>query len=74
MYRSPSQEPVDSTDYNTMYRSPSREPVDSTDYNTGSSSSDSGEGAEFKQVRMHAQNQIILSKVLSEEREQVSYF
>lgn len=47
--------------------------MDAPDSSTSSTGSDdSGQGAEFKQVKLHAQNQIILSKVLSEERDRVS--
>lgn len=45
--------------------------IEGVDTPTSSSGSDSSSKAEFKQVKLHAQNQIILSQVLTEEREQV---
>lgn len=40
---------------------------------TSSSGSDvSSTRSEFRQVKLHAQNQIILARVLTEERDQVS--
>lgn len=55
-------------------RSATHEHVDNIDSPTSSSGSDVGPRSEFSQVKLHAQNQIILSKVLSEEREQVCMY
>ena len=53
----------------TSVSSPTQDNVDSGVNSVGS---DTASGPEFKQVKLHAQNQIILSQVLSEEREQVN--
>lgn len=44
---------------------------DSSNSGTGSAGSDSARKAEFNQVKLHAHNQIVLSQVLVDEREQV---
>lgn len=44
---------------------------DNVDSLTSSNGSDTTSRAEFKEVKLHAQNQIILSQVLLEEREKV---
>lgn len=48
--------------------------VEGVDSPTSSSGSDTTTKSEFKQVKLHAQNQIILSQVLAEEREQVCIY
>lgn len=45
--------------------------IEGVDTPTSSSGSDSSSKAEFSQVKLHAQNQIIGSQVLTEERQQV---
>ena len=52
---------------------PTPEHVQATGSCTSSSGSDTPSKSEFKQVKLHAQNQTALLRVLTEEKEQVLY-